>query len=202
MTLPGTKTGTTPGKKGPVIAVVGPSGVGKDSLMLALAEADPGLHVMQRVVTRAPEAGGEDYHAVTETGFADLVAAEQFALHWSAHGLRYGIPRQIEDLRSNGQGVLVNLSRSVLLQAQQVFGALVVLSVTATPAVLAERLTRRGREDSAEVQRRLARARQPLPAGLRRLHQIDNSGDLQQAVAAARAVIYSAPAASCDPVRA
>jgi ribose 1,5-bisphosphokinase len=188
--------------KGPVIAVVGPSGVGKDSLMLALAEADPSLHVMQRVVTRAAEAGGEDYHAVTEAGFADLVAAEQFALHWSAHGLRYGIPRKIEDLRGNGQGVLVNLSRSVLLQAQQVFGALVVLSVTASPSVLAERLTKRGREDSAEVQLRLARAQQPLPAGLMRLHQIDNSGDLQQAVAAARAVIYSAAAPSCGPARA
>lgn len=188
--------------KGPVIAVVGPSGVGKDSLMEALAAQDPKLSLMRRVVTRAAEAGGEDYHAVTDAGFEDLVAADHFALHWSAHGLRYGIPRQIEDLRRNGQGILVNLSRSVLLQAQQVFGAFVVLSVTAAPAVLAERLAKRGREDSAEIQRRLARARQPLPAGLTQLHQIDNSGDLSRAVAAARAVIYSAPAPSCGPVRA
>ncbi|MEP4036548.1 phosphonate metabolism protein/1,5-bisphosphokinase (PRPP-forming) PhnN [Pseudophaeobacter sp.] len=178
--------------QGPVIAVVGPSGVGKDSLMEALVAAVPDLHLMRRVITRAPEAGGEDYRAVSEEVFLDLVAAEKFALHWAAHGLRYGIPHQIEDLRKNGQGVLVNLSRAVLLQAQETFGDLIVLSVTTRPEVLAERLTKRGREDHAEIQRRLARARQPLPAGLRRLHEIDNSADLQRAVAAARAVIYPA----------
>ncbi len=41
-------------KKGPVIAVVGPSGVGKDSLMTALRAADPGVKLMLRVITRAP----------------------------------------------------------------------------------------------------------------------------------------------------
>ena len=44
--------------KGPVIAVVGPSGVGKDSLMEALRQADPSIKLMRRVITRAPEAGG------------------------------------------------------------------------------------------------------------------------------------------------
>ncbi|MFC4216088.1 phosphonate metabolism protein/1,5-bisphosphokinase (PRPP-forming) PhnN [Pseudophaeobacter arcticus] len=180
--------------KGPVIAVVGPSGVGKDSLMEALAAGDQNLCLMRRVVTRAPEAGGEDYDAVSEGAFSKLVEEGHFALHWSAHGLHYGIPHQINALRAEGRGVLVNLSRAVLLQAQEIFGDVIVLSVTARPEVLAERLTQRGREDSAEVQRRLARARQPLPAGLRRLHQIDNSGDLQQAVAAARAAIYATAA--------
>jgi ribose 1,5-bisphosphokinase len=185
-------------QKGPVIAVVGPSGVGKDSLMAALAEADPKLCLMRRVVTRAPEAGGEEYDAVSEAQFADMVAEGRFTLHWPAHGLHYGIPRNIENLRSDGQGVLVNLSRAVLLQAQEAFGDFIVLSITASPEVLAARLAGRGREDSAEVQRRLARASKPLPAGLRCLNQIDNSGDLADAVAAARAAIY----AMADPVRA
>ncbi|MCD9149142.1 phosphonate metabolism protein/1,5-bisphosphokinase (PRPP-forming) PhnN [Pseudophaeobacter flagellatus] len=179
---------------GPVIAVVGASGVGKDSLMEALAARDPRLCLMRRVVTRAPEAGGEDYDAVSEDAFCELVKAGHFALHWHAHGLHYGIPLAIEDLRAQGHGVLVNLSRAVLATAQEVFGDLIVLSVTARPEILAERLTKRGREDSAEVQRRLARAGQPLPAGLLRLHEIDNSGDLGLAVAQAKAAIYSADA--------
>lgn len=186
------------GNKGPVIAVVGPSGVGKDSLMEALAAADPRLKLMRRVVTRAPEAGGENYEAVSEESFAKMVAEGRFALHWPAHGLYYGIPTEIEDLRANGCGILVNLSRAVLLQAQEGFGELITLSVTARPEVLADRLTRRGREGAVEVQRRLARAQQPLPAGLRCLHQIDNSGNLADAVASARAAIY----ASSEPVRA
>ncbi len=184
--------------KGAVIAVVGPSGVGKDSLMEALAATDPKLCLMRRVVTRPPEGGGEGYDAGSEGGFAQRAAAGRFSLRVPAPGLQYGIPRSIEDLRAAGQGVLVNLSRAVLLQAQEIFGDFIVLSVTASPQVLAERLTGRGREDAAEVQRRLARASKPLPAGLRRLYQIDNSRDLADAVTAARAAIY----ALADPVRA
>ncbi|MDE4133117.1 phosphonate metabolism protein/1,5-bisphosphokinase (PRPP-forming) PhnN [Phaeobacter sp. QD34_3] len=176
-------------KKGPVIAVVGPSGVGKDSLMGALRQADPGVHLMRRVITRAPEAGGEDYTPVTEAEFLDLAGKGAFALHWPAHGLHYGIPKEIESLRAGATAVLVNLSRGVLLEAQGAFDDFRVLSVTARPEVLAARLAARGREDAAEVQRRLARAGKPLPAGLAKVHEIDNSGDMGAAVMAARAAI-------------
>ncbi|KIC06312.1 ribose-phosphate pyrophosphokinase, partial [Leisingera sp. ANG-M1] len=77
-------------EKGPVIAVVGPSGVGKDSLMSALAVSCPQLRLMRRVITRAPEAGGEDYQAVSEAEFSALAESGVFALHWQAHGLHYG----------------------------------------------------------------------------------------------------------------
>lgn len=177
------------GQKGPVIAVVGPSGGGKDSLMSALAVTGPQLRLMRRVITRAPEAGGEDYQAVSESEFSALADNGVFALHWQAHGLHYGIPRDIEKLREGAGGVLVNLSRAVLLEAQTLFGDLIVLSVTARPEVLAERLAARGREGTQEVQRRLSRAAKPLPEGLLRIYEIDNSGALSTAVTAALAAI-------------
>lgn len=168
--------------KGPVIAVVGPSGVGKDSLMSALAVCCPQLRLMRRVITRAPEAGGENYQAVTEAEFSALAETGVFALHWQAHGLHYGIPQDIDTLRHGSAGVLVNLSRAVLLQAQEVFEKLIVLSVTARPDVLAKRLVARGRENTEGVRRRLERAGNPLPEGLARVHEIDNSGALSAAV--------------------
>lgn len=178
--------------KGPVIAVVGPSGVGKDSLMSGLAVADPRLRSMRRVITRAPEAGGEDYQPVSEAEFAALLRADVFALHWQAHGLHYGIPRDIEKLRMGASGVLVNLSRAVLLQAQEVFYDFRVISVTARPEVLAARLAARGREDASEVERRLARASLALPSGLQQFYEVDNSGALGAAIAEAQAVIQAA----------
>lgn len=188
--------------KGPVIAVVGPSGVGKDSLMSGLAVADPQLRTMRRVITRAPEAGGEDYQPVSETEFEALVAADVFALHWSAHGLLYGISRDIEKLREGASGVLVNLSRAVLLQAQEAFDDFRVISVTAQPDVLAQRLAARGREDAEEVQRRLKRASLSLPEGLKQVWTVDNSGPLEDAITAARAIIGAAPPdQSVAPVR-
>ncbi|MFS4582125.1 phosphonate metabolism protein/1,5-bisphosphokinase (PRPP-forming) PhnN [Phaeobacter sp. C3_T13_0] len=179
----------SPTAKSPVIAVVGPSGVGKDSLMDALLERLPGLQTQRRVITRAPELGGENYDAVSEDMFADLCAKRSFALHWQAHGLHYAIPREIDELRHVASGTLVNLSRKVLLEAQSVFGTLIVLSVTATPEALSARLRSRGREDSAEVERRLARAATPLPDGLEHVIEIDNSGDLEVAIKSAEAAL-------------
>ncbi|MGD9861859.1 MAG: phosphonate metabolism protein/1,5-bisphosphokinase (PRPP-forming) PhnN [Pseudodonghicola sp.] len=166
----------------PVIAVVGPSGVGKDSVMQALAARDPGFRIQRRVITRPEDAGGEDFTGVTPEVFARMQAAGDFALSWQAHGLSYGIPAEVHDLRAGAHGVLVNLSRAVLGAAQERFGDLIVLALTAAPEVLADRLAARGREDAADRARRLDRAAAPLPEGLRRVIEVDNSGPLEATV--------------------
>ena len=178
----------TPGR---LIAVVGPSGVGKDSLMLALAAERPGLHRVRRVITRPSEAGGEEFDGIDEKAFATRAAAGEFALHWSAHGLRYGIPACVRTVLATGRDALANLSRSVLGEAAQSFEHLHVLSVTARPEVLAGRLAARGREDGEAIARRLARDGALVPEGLR-VSVIDNSGALGEAVAAALAALYPA----------
>ena len=129
----------------PVIAVVGPSGVGKDSVMEALVARDPGYRIQRRVITRPEAAGGEAFTGVDMGAFERIEAEGGFALSWRAHGLAYGIPAAIAGARQGARGVLVNLSRAVLLQAQERFGDLIVLSLTADPAVLAQRLASRGR---------------------------------------------------------
>jgi ribose 1,5-bisphosphokinase len=177
--------------KGRLIAVVGPSGVGKDSLMEALCARRPDLHRVRRVITRAPEAGGEDYEAVSPALFAARAAGGDFALHWQAHGLSYGVPASVEGVLSTGRDALVNLSRGVLGKAAARFDTLHVLHVTARPEVLAERLSGRGRESAREIARRLARPAPPLPEGLR-VTEIDNSGALETAVEAALAALYPA----------
>ena len=103
---------------GLVLGVVGPSGVGKDSVMAALASARPGTHLVRRVITRPSTAGGELFDGVNEACFEVRLANGDFAFHWPAHGLRYGVP--VSELAYAGQGrmCLVNLSRSVLRQAQ------------------------------------------------------------------------------------
>lgn len=167
----------------PLIAVVGPSGVGKDSVMAALA-ARAGFRLVRRVITRREGAGGEVFERVAEAEFRHRQARGDFALSWQAHGLHYGIPADLDALRRDGPGVLVNLSRGVLLEAQAVFAPLVVLSLSAAPEVLAARLAARGREGAADRARRLSRAGTPLPEGLDTVIAVDNSGALDQTVAA------------------
>lgn len=164
---------------GRLVAVVGPSGAGKDTLMRAVAQSCPALALVRRVITRPPDPGGEDYLSVTPAEFAAMRAAGAFLLDWHAHGLDYGVPRF-----PPGQGIaLVNLSRAVLTQAARMIPGLRVIHVTARPEILAARLAARGREDPASVAARLARPDPPLPPGLP-VSRIDNSSTLDCAVRA------------------
>ena len=174
----------------PVIAVVGPSGVGKDTVMAALCAAQPGLEPVRRVITRPAEAGGEPFVAATGQAFQQMQAQGDFVLSWQAHGLSYGIPRSISEQRKRAMGVLVNLSRSVLVEAQAQFGDLIVLSLTATPDTLATRLRARGRETAADQVNRLHRAALPLPEGLHRVVEVDNSGALDATVQTALSLLW------------
>ncbi|MBD3665743.1 phosphonate metabolism protein/1,5-bisphosphokinase (PRPP-forming) PhnN [Sulfitobacter aestuariivivens] len=168
--------------KGRLVAVVGPSGVGKDSVMAGLADALPRMHLVRRVITRAPGLGGEDYDAATPEQFTTLVAEGAFAVHWQAHGLRYGIPVSVSIHIDKGTDCLVNFSRSALAEAAEIFPRFIVLNVTARPETLALRLAARGRETEEEIGKRLANADKPLPAGLRVLH-LSNDGSLAETVA-------------------
>lgn len=174
---------------GRFIAVVGPSGVGKDSVMAKLAEGRPDLFLARRAITRPSEAGGEDFDGMSEGEFLSLEAAGAFALSWSAHGLHYGIPIAVETALEDGRDVLANLSRGVLSEAKLRFARFEVLSLTASPQVLAARLRGRGRETEDEITARLARAERALPDHIAAL-EIDNSGPLGQTVAQAVAALY------------
>jgi phosphonate metabolism protein PhnN/1,5-bisphosphokinase (PRPP-forming) len=171
--------------RGTLFLVVGPSGAGKDTLIAAARDAfkdDPSYVFPRRVITRAAEAGGEMHEAATADEFAAIERAGGFALRWGAHGLCYGIRRDIVAALDAGKHVVINTSRTVVDSARRRFASVVVVEVTAAPDVLAHRLAARGREDSADRAARLARSTAvPLAGEVRR---IDNSGDLAGAVAA------------------
>lgn len=174
---------------GRFIAVVGPSGVGKDSLMAALAAKNPHLVLARRVITRPSAAGGEDFDGVSEAEFQARNAAGDFALGWSAHGLHYAIPACVDAALAAGQDVLANLSRAVLIRAQARFDRFTVINLTAHPKILAQRLDARGRETASEIALRLERASAGLPDGIS-AHDIDNSGKLSHTVKAVLALLY------------
>ncbi|MFC7703560.1 phosphonate metabolism protein/1,5-bisphosphokinase (PRPP-forming) PhnN [Plastorhodobacter daqingensis] len=168
---------------GRLFAVVGPSGVGKDTILAAAKAARPDLHIVRRVITRPESAGGEPFEGVSEAEFLRRKADGAFALDWEAHGLRYGIPATVDQAISEGRNVLFNGSRAMLGAAWEVFPGLSVIHITASVPVLADRLAARGRESRDDIARRLARASYDIPYGLP-IRVIENNGPLADAVAA------------------
>ena len=167
---------------GTFVAVVGPSGVGKDSL-IAFArdrlEASGRVVFVKRVVTREAHGGSEDHDSMDVEAFAEAEAAGQFALNWDAHGLRYGLPIALENELAAGKAVVANLSRAVIPALMQRYPETVVVSVIAEREVIAQRLANRGRETSESIQRRLDRSvGDRMPTSTIRL---DNSGALDVA---------------------
>ncbi len=149
------------GRPGRLVLVVGPSGVGKDSVLdgaRAALKDDPDVVFPRRVVTRAPGLGGEDYISASEADFAAMADRGDFALHWPAHGLHYGIPSSIEADLAAGRQVVVNVSRASIAEARRKYPGLLVVGITASPEVLRRRLHQRGRESAAEIEERLSRA--------------------------------------------
>ncbi|MGI9486902.1 MAG: phosphonate metabolism protein/1,5-bisphosphokinase (PRPP-forming) PhnN [Geminicoccaceae bacterium] len=148
-------------RRGILFLVVGPSGVGKDSLIdgarHSLAD-DPAFHFPKRLITRPANAGGEDHQALTAAAFELLETAGGFMLSWRAHGHRYGIPKTAEQALAEGRSVIMNVSRQVIDEARGCWSPLRVLQVSAPRDVLAARLAARGRERADDIQRRLERA--------------------------------------------
>lgn len=155
---------------GAFVAVVGPSGAGKDSVLLEARArlvhsgvAQAGVvppHFARRAITRLASVG-EDHVPLTEAGFAASHDRGEYALTWNAHGLRYGIPRtECAALRA-GVSVVANLSREVLPVLPGVFSRPFTVLITVSPEVRAARISARGREAGAEAVARMAR---PDPA--------------------------------------
>ncbi len=162
-----------------IFAIVGPSGAGKDTLIDGAMKARPDLRLVRRVITRPTGAGGEDFEGVTEHDFAARLQRGDFALHWQAHGLIYGIPKM--QLTAPGD-VIFNGSRAALPEAAKAFPDLRVILVTAPDAILAARLAARGRESGADITQRLTRAAFTLPAGIT-AETVVNDGALETGVA-------------------
>ncbi|OKL50099.1 guanylate kinase [Boudabousia marimammalium] len=147
-----------------VTVLVGPTAVGKGTVMAALRQEHPEISYSVSATTRLPRPGevdGVHYFFVTRERFKEMVDAGMM-LEWAeVHGLNYyGTPREpVEAAIAAGRPVLIEVDlagarqiRASMPQARHVF--------LAPPSfeVLVERLTGRGTESEQEQARRLETA--------------------------------------------
>ena len=160
----------TRGKKGLLVIISGPSGVGKSTVVNRLLKINPELHLSVSATTRSPrvmEKQGKDYFFVTEKQFFEDVDKAEF-LEWAqVHGAYYGTPKAYSQaLLYNGRTVILEVdvqgaakvkeivTKSALKSANAVFIFLIPPSVD----ILAFRLRRRKTEKTQELNYRLRAA--------------------------------------------
>lgn len=171
---------------GTLVLVVGPSGVGKDTLIAGARQAlgnDTRFAFARRIVTRQADAEVEDHDSLDLESFQRLQEAGRFALSWDAHNLRYALPLSVDTDLALGKTVVANVSRHVVLEACGKYPACAVVLISAEISCRAERLVRRGRESADQITARLARESAPVTAGITPVI-IDNSGSLAIGVTA------------------
>jgi len=177
-------------RKGLFLAVVGPSGSGKDTIIEALCKQLPNIKRVKRYITREQQkAGGEDSYNIDFDTFGKLERDGGFAFSWSAHHLKYGLPITIFDEINVGKSLIANISRSILDQLSDKFEYYEIILITASDKILAERLEKRGRESKAQIEERLARSSFTIPNGISPLI-IRNETTVEDAVSKIIASIY------------
>jgi ribose 1,5-bisphosphokinase len=145
---------------GRLILVIGPSGAGKDTL-LGLAKAacaeDTNIVFPRRIVTREASEF-EDNEQISPDAFRQALATDAYAMHWAAHGHCYALPRAIDDDIRAGRTVIANVSRTVISAMRLAYADVVVISITAPPDVLAQRVAARARASDGNIGQRLGRS--------------------------------------------
>ena len=168
---------------GSLLLVVGPSGAGKDSILryaMKSFSGDERVVFPRRCITRIADARIEDHETIEERAFDSLLRQGAFALSWEAHGLKYGVRRDIDEHLSCERVVVVNVSRTIVEKVASSYPLLIVAEISACAETRARRIAARGRESRLDILRRIGRQTPSIPMHVR-VQKILNDGLLSQA---------------------
>lgn len=151
-------------RKGRLIVISGPSGVGKGTVVKALMEREPDIRLSVSATTRDMRPGeidGVQYYFVSHETFEQMIAEDRFLEHAQYVGNRYGTPEApVDRMLAEGRDVILEIEVQGGLQVmQRRSDAISVFIAAPSFKVLGERLRGRGDTDEEKVLMRLQQAR-------------------------------------------
>ena len=155
-------------RRGLLIVISGPSGVGKGTVRKALFErADHDLVYSISMTTRAPRAGetnGVEYHFVTKKDFLKQIENGNLLEYAEFCDNYYGTPLdKVNEQLELGQEVVLEIEVQGAMQVKEKMpdGVYIFIAPPSMKA-LEERLINRGTEDKKIIQKRLQKARNEI----------------------------------------
>jgi guanylate kinase len=150
-----------------LIVISGPSGVGKDSVVIEMKDRGLPFHFVVTATTR-PRREGEvhsvDYYFFSKSEFADMIEQNELLEYAFVYNDYKGIPKsQVRQALDSGQDVLMRLDVQGAATIRELYPeALLIFLTTDTEEELVERLQGRKTEEPAELKLRIATARKEL----------------------------------------
>lgn len=170
-------------RPGQLFYVIGPSGVGKDSLLdyaRHILDSSPVIFA-HRYITRPPELQGENHIHLSEAEFDNRLRRGCFKFDWSSHGWQYALGKEVDMWLKQGLNVVMNGSRGYLTEATNLHPDIIPVLITASEVNLRQRLIRRGRETAEGIEERIQRAKAFSELKHPNLIVIENDSVLEEA---------------------
>ncbi len=151
-------------RQGIIFILSAPSGAGKTTLYNGLREIYPEIRLSVSWTTRARRRGeisGRDYRFISERRFAALKRRGEFAEWARVHDYYYGTPkRPLVRAVKAGQDIFLDIDVQGARKIKQAYPeAVAVFILPPSIAELKRRLSARGTDGKATIERRLANAR-------------------------------------------
>jgi len=174
-------------RKGKVVIVSGPSGVGKSTICKEVVKRLSNVYLSVSVTTRPrseAEVDGEDYWFISEREFQERLDKGLLLEYAEVFGHLYGTPKdKIDAALQVGKSVILEIDVQGAKQAKRIYRDAVMIFILApSQRELAERMKLRGREDIETAQERLNEAGTEVAAAWQYYEHMVINDDLQQAV--------------------
>ncbi|GAA5443846.1 guanylate kinase [Microbulbifer sp. NBRC 101763] len=146
---------------GTLYTVSAPSGAGKTSLVKALVDNDTQVTVSISHTTRAMRPGevnGVDYHFIERKEFLAMLEENAFLEHAQVYGDNYyGTAKgSIEEVLNSGRDVILEIDWQGAAQVRRLLPDTVgIFILPPSQEALRQRLTGRGQDDQAVIERRM-----------------------------------------------
>ena len=159
-------SGSSTGKRPPVLVITGTSGEGKSTLARMLLERVPELALAVSATTRERRPGeenGREYYFISPDEFERRRAADEFLewveWPWGEHKRAGTLWSELERITGTGRPVLLELETGGALAVRDRIPGSVTIFITApNREELEKRLRTRGTESEGEIEERLAQA--------------------------------------------